>query len=483
MRKSYKIAAIYVVVLLLSLTYVAVTPTTNTQQDYTVNTRSQGGIFVVPIENYGYAPIIKHLIDNAKKSVHISMLLLSDYEPVKTLLDSLVDAKNRGVDVKVVYEGDISSNHYGADYLSSRGVAVKEDGSSKFLHTKLVVIDDEVVYLGSHNWSPNALGKNNEYGIVIFNQSIANVYERYFQSIWNDASSTPSAGHVYESVQGLSIETTYDGYTYNALRSLIDSARQRLYVAMYTMAYYSNPNSTEERVDTLVNGIVSKGDIASVILDDHDSENAYNYLKDEGVDVMYDSKSVTTHLKLVIADDSVYVGDANWDYEYLDNETHTVGIIIHNASVANFFAGYFLTIKKYGDAPYYIPDGFVDNWEIETQAGGDVNLTVYLANGGYINDTSFYIQTRSKLNTSIYQYPSWDRSSVYDWRTENLHIHVLNNESGNYIVAITFYSKYHHINYTMYITVNVQGEPVPEFSTYILPLMLMLVAVWKKRRK
>ncbi len=485
MNRLKILTLLYAILLVSSLAYVTISIPGQKYDapKYNAGTRADDGLFVVPIENYGYAPMLKHLIDNATKSIHICMEILSDYEPVKTLLDSLVAAHLRGVGVEVLYEGDISSNSYGASYLAQRGVSVKEDSSQTFLHTKMVVIDDRVVYLGSHNWSPYALGKNNEYGILIFNTTIATFYDRYFQSLWNDASSTPLLQNIDVSQGGVSIETTYDGYTYHALKNLIDSASHRLYVAVYTMAYYSYPNEKEELVDNLVNAIVSKKSIASVILDNHDSDNAHDYLQNNGVNVMYDSSSTVTHLKLVIADDSVYIGDANWDYGYLDNETHTVGIVIHNSSIANFFAGYFLTIEKYGDAPYYIPDGYVDTWKITAEPGEVAKINVWLANGGYVNDTSFYLEPKSKLNVSIYQYPSWDRQSVYDWINETMKIEIPENASGTYVVALTFYSKYHHINYTMYLTVEVEGQPVPEFSHLIIPaLAIAAVAIWKKRK-
>ena len=439
------------------------------------------GLNIVPVENYGYAPIVKHLIDNATSSIFISMNVISDYEPVKTLLNSLIAAKNRGVDVRVLFEGEISSNWYAVNYLREQGVNVKNDSSNTFLHTKMVVIDGKVVYIGSHNWSPYALGKNNEFGVFIFNSTIAEFYVSYFNSLWNDANITPEIGEVSESAGNLSVETTYDGYTYSSLYNLIASARDRLYVGLYTMAYYSDPNSTESRVDNLIDEVVDKGSIAKVVLDDHDSENAYNYLKNSGVNVIYDSSSTITHLKMVISDDSVYIGDANWDYEYLDNETHTVGVIIHNASVANFFAGYFNTIYKYGDAPYYIPDGFIENWSYYALPGDSVKINVYLANGGAKNDTYFHIIPHGPLYVSLNETPSWNRTSVYDWLNETAVITIPSDAQGNYTISLTFYSTYYHINYTMYLVIHV-GRVVPELNPVFSVLLLVIVPVSLRNR-
>ncbi len=444
-----------------------------------IRASSGDGLNVVPVENYGYAPIVKHLIENATSSIFISMNVISDYEPVKTLLDALIDAKNRGVNVRVLFEGEISSNWYAVNYLRDHRVNVKNDSSDTFLHTKMVIIDGKVVYVGSHNWSPYALEKNNEFGVFIFNRSIANFYGEYFNSLWSDANITPNLNNIKEKAGNLSVETTYDGYTYSALYNLMTSANTRLDVAMYTMAYYSNPDSEEERVNNLVEKIAEKGSIAKVILDNHDSGDAHDYLANNGVDVIYDSSSTITHLKLVITDDSVYIGDANWDYEYLDNETHTVGVIIHNASIATFFAGYFETIYKYGDAPYYIPDGFVEKWDYTT-TGKDVKINVYLANGGAMNDTYFHIIPHGSLYTSLNETPSWNRTDIYDWINETAIVNVPSDAQGNYTISLTFYSKYYHINYTMYFIIHVEKE-VPELNSILFSFLVIVPVTLRKK--
>ncbi len=444
-----------------------------------------GGLWVVPVENCGYAPALRSLIDNATTSVYISMNVISDYFPVRVLLDSLVNAHKRGVDVKVLYEKNITTNKYAAEYLENGGVQVKGDSSNLFLHTKLVVIDGKTVYVGSHNWSPYAMEKNNEYGVIIFNSTLGAFFYRYFQSLWNDANSTPLLTNVAVESHGLSVKTTYDGYTYSAINSLIRSATYRLDVALYTMAYYYNPDGNEELVDNLVNDVVEKKSIAKVILDDHDSKYAYNYLKnDSGVDVVYDSSSNITHLKMVIADDTVYIGDANWDYGYLDNDTHTVGVVIHNRSIADFFAGYFETIYRYGDTPYYIPDGFIGTGDMVIQAGKTQALRLWLANGGQKNYTTVHIITGGNITASVPGNITWHRDSVYDWKELQVNI-TAPDTPGNYLLSIGFYSRYYHINYTFYLTVHVSA-PVPELNLFFLaPLLLLGVEehIYRKKRR
>ena len=462
MEKVRLFVLVYVAILVISA-FVVMSPGTTSNIPYQL--RATGGSFyIVPVEDFGYAPMLKHLIDNAQTSVCVAMEEMSDNEPVKTILDSLISAyKNRNVDVKVLYEGDVSSNTNAANYLINNGLPasdVNEDGSTKFIHTKLVVIDGQIVYVGSHNWSPNAFGKNNEYGAMIYNKTIATFFQNYFNSLWNNADNTPNINLVHFTTTGYEVNTTYDWHTYYSLDSLMKSANTRLYVAMYTMAYYSNPsNNDEQKVDNLVNDIVAKKSIANVVLDNRSTnDNSYNYLSSQGVDVVKDKSYITTHLKLVIADDSVYIGDSNWDTDYINNNTHTVGVVIKNATLADYFASFFLKVYQYGNVPYYIPSPFVNPWQTSGPAGGYATLKIYIANGGYKNSTYFYLKPHGSLWMDIGRYPSWYRTSVYDWRNETLYIEIPSYASGTYTVALTFYSKYHDINYTMYFKVSVSGS-------------------------
>ncbi|GEM_PF-2130054 len=433
------------------------------------------GLHVIPVENYGYAPILKSFIDNATSSIFVATLELSDYYPVSVILDSLIKAHNRGVDVKVLYEGDISSNKYGASYLRDHGVDVKNDSSPLFLHTKLVIVDSEVVYVGSHNWSPHAFEKNNEYGVFVLNSSVGEYFTRYFNSLWSDSNRTPDMGSLEVSDGNISMICTYDGYTYHPIKDLLESASNRLYVAMYTMGYYTNPTSEAEvRVNNLVDSIVSKREISSVVLDDHDSDDAYNYLTDSNVDVRKDSSSFITHLKLVVSDDSVYVGDTNWDTYYIDNSTHTVGVVIRNSTVADFFAGYFKVIQKYGDAPYYIADPMLEKWYYSVLPGENLKIDFRIANGGYKNQTTFHIDFYGDLNAVFDSDPSFSRNDVYEWYAGNISVDT-SGAQGLHSLMITYYSQDYNINISFYIVVNIV-EPVPEFIPDFSSIMVLLMS-------
>ena len=124
------------------------------------------------------------LIKNARKSVHVMIYSFT----LDELSEALIEAKNRGVDVKVVIERE---NAYGrgSEYqkLLEAGVEVKLDGNPSLMHHKVMIIDGEVVVTGSYNWSWSAENRNDENLVVIEDSELASLYEEEFQRVWGQA--------------------------------------------------------------------------------------------------------------------------------------------------------------------------------------------------------------------------------------------------------------------------------------------------------
>lgn len=96
-------------------------------------------------------------------------------DPVMALLEALVAAHRRGVDVRVCLDlgrtretGEIENKHTNAQaWLEQRGIRVVLDEDSITTHAKVALIDDRWVLLGSHNWTRSALTTNREASVVL----------------------------------------------------------------------------------------------------------------------------------------------------------------------------------------------------------------------------------------------------------------------------------------------------------------------------
>lgn len=149
-----------------------------------------------------YFPEVKKLIGSAKSSIYISMYIATYYPDYpkslpNQLLQELVNAQQRGVEVKVILEqGRVSSpkgeyNDMAYFFLKDKGIAVDYDTPATKLHDKLIIIDEYITIIGSHNWSANALKENHEVSVVIKSQELAKRFIHEIQSIQLSSRRTP----------------------------------------------------------------------------------------------------------------------------------------------------------------------------------------------------------------------------------------------------------------------------------------------------
>ena len=101
------------------------------------------------------------------------------------LSEALIEAKNRGVDVKVVIEAENAFSK-GSEYrkLLEAGVDVKLDENPSLMHHKVMIVDGEIVVTGSYNWSWSAENRNDENLVILDDPRTASLYEAEFRRVW-----------------------------------------------------------------------------------------------------------------------------------------------------------------------------------------------------------------------------------------------------------------------------------------------------------
>jgi phosphatidylserine/phosphatidylglycerophosphate/cardiolipin synthase-like enzyme len=151
---------------------------------------------IVPIVNENYFNVTFNEIQNADSSIDIVLYEFKWYDSnnsVVKIRQALIDAAERGVSVRLILDqsewyGQITElskeNKRTGDYLASNGIQVKYDSMKQTTHNKMLIIDDEIVILGSHNWGSSAFTKNNEASVMINDKGTAEYYEDYFENLW-----------------------------------------------------------------------------------------------------------------------------------------------------------------------------------------------------------------------------------------------------------------------------------------------------------
>ena len=143
---------------------------------------------VKDISDRSYEQAIIQLLDNAKESIVISMYSISlgtkTNNPIRLLLNDLLEARQRGVSIKIYLNTRFKSTNRGKisfidspvfKELEEKGVIIHFIPSNRRLHDKLIVVDNRYVVEGSANWSISALKNNFESSTLIDSPDLAKV--------------------------------------------------------------------------------------------------------------------------------------------------------------------------------------------------------------------------------------------------------------------------------------------------------------------
>ncbi len=137
-----------------------------------------------------YFSVVQREMARARSSVSVCLYLFSfrpeeSDSPVFELAESLARAHGAGVKVEVLLDQNFNfvegepfnpfegKNTAAYTYLKALGIPVSFDRASTYTHSKVVVIDEETVILGSSNWSYSALTKNLEANVLIRSTTVA----------------------------------------------------------------------------------------------------------------------------------------------------------------------------------------------------------------------------------------------------------------------------------------------------------------------
>ena len=135
-----------------------------------------------------YQKTVRKYIMGAEKSITVAMYFIilepGGEGPINELVNDLVDAQKRGVQVKVVLEDTkLKENRLAYEKLRDSGVSVYFDTRERLLHIKGIVIDERYVFLGSANWSRAAIERNYEATNFTDSTQDALVFKEYVDNI------------------------------------------------------------------------------------------------------------------------------------------------------------------------------------------------------------------------------------------------------------------------------------------------------------
>lgn len=124
------------------------------------------------------------LINNAKKSIRIIVFDWRWYPndigcACQLFNQSIIRARKRNIPISVMTNiQDVVKT------LQASKINAKKPQSKRLLHSKMMIIDDEILILGSHNYSQSAFTMNQEMSVIIHAKGQLDRYISYFNKVW-----------------------------------------------------------------------------------------------------------------------------------------------------------------------------------------------------------------------------------------------------------------------------------------------------------
>lgn len=144
-----------------------------------------------PSVQAGFSPegsalqLVLNTIGSAQQSIRLMGYSFTSPEVVK----SLVAAKQRGVDVKIVLDekGNRSRASQAAmNIVVNAGIPLRTNGHYAIMHDKVIIVDNHTVESGSFNMTRSAASRNSENVLVLSDvPDVAQTYLQHWQSRWD----------------------------------------------------------------------------------------------------------------------------------------------------------------------------------------------------------------------------------------------------------------------------------------------------------
>ena len=145
-----------------------------------------------------YLQRIPGLIESAEEIVRVAMFQMmvrgkSARGSSRALAEKLWAKAREGKEVRVLLNvvpgrSRVAQINFGtAEWLKGHGVQVRMLNPMRVCHAKIVIVDDKVSVIGSHNWGPSALMRNFEVSVVVKDVEEVGKLIWHFDGLWSVA--------------------------------------------------------------------------------------------------------------------------------------------------------------------------------------------------------------------------------------------------------------------------------------------------------
>lgn len=238
--------------------------------------------------------VLYEAIKKAKVSILIHIYGLNDPDIIV-----LLKAKRlQGVDITIFHDKTASSE-LKSEFQDK--LALFPIRSTGLMHRKILVIDHQTVYIGSANFTPQSLRMHDNLIVGIEHSPLAD----YLQS----CPTLDFSFQINDQNLELYFLPDFEKKALNKLVHLIDTAKQTISIAMFTLTH---PLLTQKLIEAHKRGVEVK--VAVDFFTGHGSSSkTLEKLKNEGLKISLSQGDALLHHKWALFDENILaMGSANW---------------------------------------------------------------------------------------------------------------------------------------------------------------------------
>lgn len=283
------------------------------------------------IRTGGNDEILVEALNGATQTIDIAAFEFN----LQSMADALIAAHERGVRVRMVDDDEHTEDSDQMEEVRDAGIPVVDDERSALMHNKFIVIDSEVVFLGSMNFTENGVYRNNNNLVRIASPELASNYSTEFEEMFSDGAFGPSSPAQTPFPQIMIGDVLLENYfspeddPLVKLVELTGQAQRSIHFMSFSFTEDSLGEVVRERGN---NGVEIMG-----IFEQRGANTEFsecNALLDAGHDVRLDGNPYTFHHKVIIIDGAILItGSFNYSSNATESNDENV-LIVHDPTVA-----------------------------------------------------------------------------------------------------------------------------------------------------
>lgn len=272
----------------------------------------------------------------------------------RSIVDALVAAANRGVQVRVIHNEKSESSNIG--FSRSLPFNTVERLGDGLMHNKFLIIDaDDVdnswVMSGSTNFTDLQMDVDPNHAIFIQDQNLAKAYEIEFEEMWGSDGPSPDGDkarfginktdntpHEFM-INGKKVELYFSpsDRVSGKINKALQDAESTIDAALLIFTKWETRDALEDEIDTGTK-------FRAIVEDQENSEEIISRLNAKGARIIAHPDEPVMHHKYAVIDEAlqdehskVITGSHNWTHSADIRHDENL-LIIHDPEIANWFS-------------------------------------------------------------------------------------------------------------------------------------------------